>query len=95
VRFGAIRKSINLLIQMSPFQGLVQEIAQDFKEDLRFQSTAMLATQESAKAYLVGVLEDTNLCAIHDKHVTVMPKDMQLACRICGDPPAKDPLPKK
>jgi histone H3 len=64
---------------------LVREITQDFKTDLRFQSTAILALQESAEAYLVGLFEDTNLCAIHAKRVTILPKDMQLARRIRGE----------
>ena len=47
---------------------------QDFKTDLRFQSSAVLALQEAAEAYLVGLFEDTNLAAIHAKRVTIMPK---------------------
>ncbi|KAH7415536.1 hypothetical protein KP509_14G050000, partial [Ceratopteris richardii] len=61
------------------------EIAQDFKTDLRLQSHAVLALQEAAEAYLVGLFEDTNLCAIHAKRVTIMPKDIQLARRIRGE----------
>ena len=68
-----------------PFQRLVREIAQDFKTDLRFQSSAVLALQEAAEAYLVGLFEDTNLAAIHAKRVTIMPKDIQLARRIRGE----------
>jgi histone H3 len=63
----------------------VREIAQDYKSDIRFQSTAMLALQEASEAFLVGLFEDTNLCAIHAKRVTIMPKDVQLARRIRGD----------
>lgn len=79
------QKSTDTLIRKAPFQRLVREIAQDFKSDLRMQSTAMLAIQEAAEAYLVGLFEDTNLCAIHGKRVTIMPKDMQLARRIRGE----------
>jgi histone H3 len=75
----------SLLIRKLPFQRLVREIAQDFKTDLRFQSSAVLALQEAAEAYLVGLFEDTNLCAIHAKRVTIMPKDIQLARRIRGE----------
>ena len=78
-------KSTELLIHKLPFQCLVCETAQDFKTDLHFQSSAVLAMQEPSKAYLVGLFEDTNLCAIHAKHVTIMPKDIQLARRICGE----------
>ena len=63
----------------------LREIAQDFKTDLRFQSSAVMALQEASEAYLVGLFEDTNLCAIHAKRVTIMPKDIQLARRIRGE----------
>ncbi|KAK2995354.1 hypothetical protein RJ640_006574 [Escallonia rubra] len=70
------QKSTDLLIRKLPFQRLT---------DLRFQSHAVLALQEAAEAYLVGLFEDTNLCAIHAKRVTIMPKDVQLARRIRGE----------
>ena len=79
------QKSTDLLIRKLPFQRVVREIAQEYKNDLRFQSQAVLALQEAAEAYLVGLFEDTNLCAIHAKRVTIMPKDMQLARRIRGE----------
>merc|ERR1712093_951666 len=68
-----------------PFQRLVREIAQDFKSDLRFQSSAIGALQESVEAYLVSLFEDTNLCAIHAKRVTIQSKDIQLARRLRGE----------
>jgi len=76
------------MIRKAPFQRLVREVAYDVAKDghlLRFQSTAVLALQEASEAYLVGVFEDTNLCAIHAKRVTIMPKDIQLARRIRGE----------
>ena len=86
------QKSTELLIQKLPFQRLVREIAGDSKVILsplcgkvRFQSLAIKALQEAAEAYLVGLFEDTNLCAIHAKRVTIMPKDIQLARRIRGE----------
>lgn len=79
------QKSTQLLIRKLPFQRLVREVAQDMMRDLRFQSTALMCLQEAAEAYLVTVFEDANLCAIHAKRVTVMPKDMQLARRIRGE----------
>ena len=86
------QKSTELLIRKLPFQRLVREIASDsevIKSPLcgkvRFQSAAIMALQEAAEAYLVGLFEDTNLCAIHAKRVTIMPKDIQLARRICGE----------
>jgi histone H3 len=79
------QKSTELLIRKMPFQRLVREIADGFKGDLRFQSTAVVALQEAAENYLVGLFEDTNLCAIHGKRVTILPRDMQLARRIRGE----------
>ena len=86
------QKSTDLLIRKLPFQRLVHEIACDsevIKSPLcgkvRFQSAAIMALQEAAEAYLVGLFEDTNLCAIHAKRVTIMPKDIQLARRIRGE----------
>ena len=86
------QKSTELLIRKLPFQRLVREIASDsevIKSPLcgkvRFQSAAIMALQEAAEAYLIGLFEDTNLCAIHAKRVTIMPKDIQLARRIRGE----------
>lgn len=64
---------------------LVREVAEEFRSGLRFQSHAICAIQEAAEAYLVSLFEDTNLCAIHAKRVTIMPKDIQLARRIRGE----------
>ena len=77
--------SIKLLIRKMPFQCLVREITQYFKTDLRFQSATIMALQEALEAYLVGLFEDSNLCAIHAKWVTIMPKDIQLARHIHGE----------
>ena len=79
------QKSTDLLIRKLPFQRLVREIAQDYKQECKFQGSSILALQESSEAYLTGIFEDSNLCAIHAKRVTVMPKDMQLARRIRGE----------
>ena len=79
------QKSTELLIRKLPFQRLVREIASEYRNELRFQSSAILALQEASEAYMVGLFEDTNLCAIHAKRVTIMPKDMQLARRIRGE----------
>jgi histone H3 len=79
------QKNTELLIRKANFQRLAREIDKDFKRDRRrFQGSALLAMQESVEAHLVGVLEDTNLCAIHAKRVTITQKDMLLARRIRG-----------
>ena len=88
------QKSTELLIKKLPFYRLVREIAQDLDDEkmpgktlrrCRFASSAIGCLQEACEAYLVGLFEDTNLCAIHAKRVTIMPKDMQLARRIRGE----------
>jgi histone H3 len=79
------QKTTDLLIRKAPFQRLVQEIALKFgKSDLQMQSTAVLALQEAAKYFMVDVFSNTNLCAMHDKRVTIMVKDLVLACCIQG-----------
>ncbi|KDQ50496.1 hypothetical protein JAAARDRAFT_41957 [Jaapia argillacea MUCL 33604] len=79
------QKSTDLLIRKLPFQRLVREIAQEFKTDLRFQSSAVAALQEASESYLVSLFEDTNLAAIHAKRVTIQPKDLALARRLRGE----------
>jgi len=81
------QKSTDLLIRKLPFARLVREISEELfpKLGLRFQSVAIAALQEASEAYLVGLFEDTNMCALHARRVTIMPKDMQLARRIRGE----------
>ena len=79
------QKKTNLLIKRAPFARLVREIVQGFRQELRFQNSAIGALQEAVEAYLVGLFEDTNLCAIHAKQITIMPKDIQLARCIRGE----------
>ena len=79
------QKTTELLIRKAPFQRLVKEISLDFKYEGRYSSVAVLALQEASEAFLVGLFEDTNLCAIHAKRVTIMPKDIALARRIRGE----------
>ena len=77
--------STALLIRKLPFQRVVREIAQDYKTDLQFQSAVVLCLQEATEAYLVRLFDDANLCAIHARRVTIMPKDLFLARQIWGE----------
>ena len=83
------QKSTDLLIRKLPFKRLVREIIgkqpSSFWEEYRIQESALLALQEASEAYLIGLFEDTNLCAIHAKRVTITPKDIQLARRMRGE----------
>jgi histone H3 len=67
-----LQKSTDLLIRKLPFQRLVRELASEVKSGVRFQSSAIMALQEASEAYLVGLFEDTNLCAVHANRVTIM-----------------------
>lgn len=81
------QKGTDLLMRKLPFARLVKEVAEAYigtDYGIRWQSNAVLALQEACEAYLIHLLEDTNLCAIHAKRVTIMQKDIQLARRIRG-----------
>ena len=76
------QKSTELLIHKLPFQHLVHKILQGYGVGYRVTLAMMMVLQEAAEAYLVQLLEDSNLCAIHAKCITIQPKDMQLARQI-------------
>ena len=78
------QRSTELLIRKLPFQRLARGLVQEYAANMRIQTAALAALQEGVEAYIVGLFEDTNLCAIHAKRVTIMPKDLQLAQRIRG-----------
>jgi histone H3/H4 len=79
------QRGTELLLRKAPFQRLVREISLVGKDGLRFQSAAVLAIQEATEAYLISLLADTNLCAVHTRRVTIMPKDLHLARRLRGE----------
>ena len=79
------QKSADMLLPRAAFQRLVRAVCTEMDHSLRFQSQALHALQEASEAYVVGLFEDTNLCAIHARRVTVQKKDMDLARRIRGD----------
>ncbi len=76
----------DLLIRKTTFQRLVQVIVHDMsrKSDLQMQSTALLALQETTEYFMADVFNDTNLCMQHCKRVTILLKDLVLACPIQG-----------
>ncbi|XP_041082496.1 histone H3-like centromeric protein A [Polyodon spathula] len=79
------QKSTELLIRKAPFSRLVREVCQSVSsQDLKWQSLALLALQEAAEAFLVRLFEDSYMCSIHAKRVTLYAKDLQLARRIRG-----------
>lgn len=88
------QKSFQLLIPRAPFHRIVREVTQEVLcakaaagddvdiPNVRYQTAALMAIQEAAEAYLVELFEDSNLCAIHAKRVTLMPRDVQLCRRL-------------
>ena len=77
------QKTVHTLIPRLPFSRLVREILQRERTSVfHIQATALEALQEATESFLVRFLEDSNLCAIHAKRVTVQPKDMHLVCRL-------------
>jgi len=82
------QRSTELLIRKAPFQSLVKEITHCLPgkaNEFRWQSSAMMALQEASEGYIIDLFEAANLCAIHSKRVTIMPKDIHLARRIRGN----------
>lgn len=78
------QRTTNLLIPKLSFQRIVKSLTNERFEGIRFQTSALHALQEACEDFIVNVLADTNLCALHGKRVTILPKDMQLALRIRG-----------
>lgn len=76
------QKTTEMLIRTAPFQRLVKEVSQKFKADFRYQASALQALQEATESYIIGLFEDTNLCAIHARRVTIMPRDIQLVKKL-------------
>merc|ERR1712183_86782 len=79
------QKSTVLLLRKLPFQRIVKDITHQYKTDIRYRSSAIEALQHACEAFMTSLFEDTNLCAIHAKRVTIMVKDIALARRIRGD----------
>ena len=81
------QSTTDLVLLKLPFARLVREICESVVpagKEMHWQSQAIMALQEATEAFLVHLFEDTNLCAIHAKRVTIAPKDMQLARRVRG-----------
>ena len=76
------QKSSELLIPKLPFQRVVRDVAMEFRGDLRFQGSAVMALQEATEAYVVHWMEDALLAALHRKCVTIMPADFLLVRKL-------------
>jgi histone H3 len=80
-----LQKSTDSLIAKAPFSRLVREVAESHKAGLRFQASAVAAIQEATESYVVSLLSDSNLAALHSGRVTAMPRDLQLVRRLRGE----------
>ena len=81
----ALQKSTELLIAKAPFARLVRECAEAHKAGLYFQSAALAAIQEATEAFVISLLSDANLTALHANRVTALPRDLQLVRRLRGE----------
>lgn len=79
------QKSVDTLIPKMPLRRLIREVAQPYKEELRFSRTSMDALQEASESYLVQLFSDANNCAIQHGRVTIEPHDMRLAMAMRHD----------
>ena len=52
---------------------------------LRWTKGALEALHEATEAYIMNLMEDANLLAIHACRYTLQPQDIQLARRIRGE----------
>ena len=78
IRYFQSTQATMLLICKLPFARLVRKIAQDYKTDLRFTATSILALHHTAECFLVEVMQKTHMAAIHHRCITIAPKDMHL-----------------
>jgi histone H3 len=85
IEIKRFQRSFNQLLPRRAFGRLIREIAGEMINDTRWTLGSVMALQEAAEMYIVGLFEDANLCAFHGNRVTIMPKDMQLARRIRGE----------
>ena len=71
------------MLRKLPFARVVREImiATTNRVD-RIQSMALLALQDAAETYIIQLFEDSMLCALHAKRVTLMVRDIHLARRL-------------
>jgi len=78
-----LQKTTDLLIRKAPFGRLVREVMGQFTSEVTmWAQSAIMALQEATEAFAIMLFEDTNLCAIHAKRVTIQVKDVQLSKRI-------------
>ena len=81
------RKNDGLEINKKSFQNFVKAITDDYypNNDFRFSLQAFQALHFASEDFLIGLFEDSYLCALHAKRVTLMKKDMTLAKRLRGE----------
>nr|GEX43832.1 reverse transcriptase domain-containing protein [Tanacetum cinerariifolium] len=78
-----LQKTVDLLIPVAPFVRAVKEISNYMAPEVtRWQAEALQALQEAAEDYIIQLFQDSMLCAIHAKRVTLMKKDWELARRL-------------
>ena len=87
-RLSGTREMKNKLeINKKAFSRLVADITTTMypNQGIKFSLRGLAALHVASEDYLVGLFEDSYLCALHAKRVTLMKKDMTLARRLRGD----------
>ena len=87
-RLSETREMITRLeISKKAFSALVQDITQTLfpKQGFNFSLRGIAALHVASEDYLIGLFEDSYLCSLHAKRVTLMRKDVNLARRLRGD----------
>ncbi|XP_026288585.1 uncharacterized protein LOC113213387 [Frankliniella occidentalis] len=80
-----LQRTTNLLIPKASFCRLVKEIINEMSHNqFRIQSLALSALQEAVEMYIVQFFEDSLLCSLHAKRVTLMVQDCCLMRRLRG-----------
>jgi histone H3 len=80
-----LQKTTGTLIRRAPFYRMARCLAAVTMEGYRFQTAALAVIQEATESYVIGILANANLAALHAKRVTVMPRDLHLARRLAGE----------
>ena len=79
------QRSTDSIVPRAPLQRIIKEITGKYMPDARYSMGAIEAVHQCIEAYMVGLFEDTGLCAVHARRKTIMTRDMRLARRIRGE----------
>ena len=79
------QRSTDTIVPRAPLQRIVKDITSKYMPEARYSHGALEAVHQCLESYMVALFEDTGLCAVHAKRMTIMTRDMKLARRIRGE----------